>query len=257
MSKYWVPFLLGVVVLMSGCGDGPTPPDKAPSLSGEAVDEGAGIKVEWTALSDVDGYNIYVNGTKEKEVTTTSVTIYGAVKTVEVCGYKGDKEGPKGKLDLTPTISTITVYGRSDPDPAHPSGFGFNAKGEAITYALSDSSNWPHLDFYIEDVGRPISLWSPGSGGGEYNNRESASIEESGTDFDAIDSAASVGNYSTQRELTENAIYSLFMDRDGDGKWDKTNSYFGKAKVLDIDGKKVQLKIAFQKQSGYRMLVTK
>lgn len=253
--------LLGSLLLVVGCGDkNPTGPENAPAVTYTVINNGMGLRLVWIALSDADGYNIYINGTKATNITAVTYDVTTPAKTVAVCGYKGDEEGPSWTLDLAlATTSSITVYGISDANPAHESGFGFNSSGDAVPYALSNTSNWPNVDFYLNDVtSGHMQLWNSGdsAGGPRMNTKGNASVEMAGTtDFDAVDTAAATGNYSTQSDLTTiNAVYSIWIDLTNNG-YDVTD-HFGKLKVLSISGATVGLKIGYQKIAGLRWLVS-
>lgn len=243
-----------MLLLIVGCAETPTGPDIAPTVSFEAIEQGGTLRLTWTALSDVDGYKIYIDGVLDTTITQLSYDVSKPCKTIEISGYKGDKEGPKWSYSFAPVITSISVYGRSDTDPNHPSGFGFTTDGSAVTYALRDSTNWPKVDFYIEDVGTPISLFSPHHR--NYNTKKNAGAEATITEFDSLHIAAAPGSYSTQTRLSTGGLYSIWIDPNANG-WDKVNDHFGKLKVIDISGTKVDIKVAYQKVSGLRWIVTK
>ena len=245
--------IIGILWIM-GCEETPTAPEVSPSVTYAAIENGAKLRLTWTAVSDADGYNIYIDGVKDTSITAISYDVSGPAKKIEVCAYTDSEEGPKWELSLTPVVTTLTVYGRSDTSPDHPSGFGFTSDGTAVTYALSDSTNWPKIDFFIEDVGIPIALWSPHHM--NYNTEENASVESPTiTEFDSLNSAAAPGSYSTQTSLSTGGLYSIWIDPNASG-WDATNDHFGKLKVSDISGTKVDIRVAYQKITGIRWVVT-
>ena len=257
------------VLLIIGC-ENPQGPDVAPTVTYEAIQNGAGLRLAWTALSGVDGYYVYVNEGAAPECTTTaiSVDVFGPAKVIEICGYTGDKDGPKWSsgTELEPAVSTITVYGASDPSPTNPSGFGFATDGSAITYPLSGAdtlTNWPKIDLYLEDRVKAMNLFAPTDVPPaafpyhDLNSEPNSSVEMSGiAHLDDADSAYTPGGtYSTQTVLAIGGVYSFWID-EGPTGWDKDYDHFGKLEVLSISGTKVDIKVAYQKKTGYRMLVT-
>ncbi|MBI4722101.1 MAG: hypothetical protein HY769_03755 [Candidatus Stahlbacteria bacterium] len=241
-----------IALWIAGCDNGT--PSGAPDVTYEVKAPGDTLILTWTALSGVDGYNVYADGqsTDLGNVLSTKISD-GAARVIEVCAYTNDKEGPKWSKDFSPVITTITVYANSD-SVAHKSAFGFNTSGDAITYFLGTTADHSKFDFYIEDIAAPAnSLTSPSQGG--YNTRWSGSHEESVTDFDAFDQSAAPGNYVSPKQLIDGAVYSFWLDRNNSVTWDN-NDHFGKAKVLAISDKEVQLKIAFQKEGGLRWVKT-
>lgn len=240
------------VVLLPGCGAGPT---SAPSVTYEPILEGTELRLSWSAVQDAEGYKVYVDGAEEADITGTSYDVAGPAKTVGVSAYGDGDETNQWTLDLGPTITTsLTVYGRGDTASAHPSGFGFVTDGTAVTYPLSDSSNWPNLDFYLEDVGVPMTLCSPDVR--NYNTKFNGSIEAATTNFDALDIAALVdAGYTDQTELAVNGVYSIWIDPNANG-WDDTNDHFGKIHILSISGHTVTMKLAYQRVSGLLWVVT-
>lgn len=252
----WLLLLTGivaVVALMAGCG-GPGPAS-APSVEYVAIQEGARLRLSWSAVEDAEGYKIYVDGVEVADITALSYDVAGPAKRVGVSAYGSGEETNQWTLDVSPEVTeNLVVYGRSDPDPNHPSGFGFATDGTAVAYALSDTTNWPRLDFFLEDVApTPLSLWSPHHR--NYNTKENASLEATTTDFDALDIADS-GVYGTQTVLSENAVYSLWVDPNANG-WDATDDHFGKVKIVAISGVQVTMRVAYQNQvNGLRWVMT-
>ncbi len=229
------------------------------------ADEGAVLSLSWDAVEDADGYIIYADDDSIDEVTAAPweydadvpAAVYG------VSAYSGDDESDITEVDCAPVVTTnITVYGNSDPDPAHPSGIGFTAAGNCLTLAISDPTTWPDIDFYFNDTNPTqglIDLVSPGDHLPPYNTEENASANTGETDFASVVIADAPGAYSTQTELLENAVYSLWIDPDADG-WDAENDHFGKMKVESITGAAapytVVITCAYQLIEGLRWVVT-
>ena len=244
--------LVAVAALIAGCGEAPT---GAPSVDYVAIEEGAQLRLTWTEVVDAEGYKIYVDDVEVADITGTSYDVEGPAKEVEVSAYGAGEETAPWSLDTSPEITaSLTVYGRADTASDHPSGFGFVTDGTAVAYALSDSSTWPNLDFYLDDADYTVmTLCSPDER--DYNDEENASSEAATTDFDEVDVADPPGTYLTSREMAVNAVYSIWVDPNANG-WDAENDNFGKIKVLSISGHEVTLKLAYQKVEGLRWVVT-
>ena len=243
---------IAIALLITGCDKGT--PSGAPSVTYEVKGTGDTLLLTWTELSGVDGYYVYADGEKNDMNKVTSAYVLSPARVIEVCAYTNDKEGTKWSKDFSPVITTITVYANSD-SVAHKSAFGFNASGDAITYFLGTTADHSKFDFYTEDLAAPAnSLTSPSQSG--YNTRWSGSYEESVTDFDACDQAAAPGNYVSPKQLISGAVYSFWLDRNNNAIWDDDSDHFGKAKVLAISGKEVQLKVAYQEEAGLRWVKT-
>ncbi|MEO0098168.1 MAG: hypothetical protein ABIK94_01075 [candidate division WOR-3 bacterium] len=249
--KRFLPYLvifLGIILIGGSC---PPPSLEKPSVQYSVLQNGDGLRFSWTAVDGAKGYYVYVDGTKN---STTQLTydVTTPAKEIKITAYADGTESDPYILNTTAVVtSTITVYGRGDPDPNHPSGFGFASDGTAVTYALGNSSNWPNIDFYLDDVGQPMTICSPDVRG--YNNEENSTREETTTDFDALKIAGTT-EYYTQKELTSGALYSLWIDPNANG-WD-TNDNFAKMKVVSMSGHEVVLKVAYQKIGGLRWVVT-
>lgn len=264
MRKFLLTSVLFVSILIVGCGDNPVAPDKAPSVTYDAIENGTKLRLTWTALSDVDGYYVYLDGVKAEpdlKPEETSCDIVDPVQEIEVCGFSGEEEGPRWSLDLTPKESSTTIYGASDPSPDNPSGLGFDANGGTHTYPLSKDTltGWPKIDFYIEDRGGiNMSLFAPSDvpagvfPGHPLNAEENLSLGCTSTaEFDSLD-AAEGGSYSTQTELADGGLYSIWIEKGEDDK-----AHFGKLKVTAISGTKVDITVAYQKIEGLKWIVTK
>jgi hypothetical protein len=156
--------------------------------------------------------------------------------------------------------ANVTVYGNSDPAPDHPSGIGFTSSGTCIPLALSDPANHPDIDFYFDDTNfMQLTIVSPGDHLPNPYNTEENTTAASGTDYDALEIAADLGNYNTQRTMSQGAVLSYWIDPDANG-WGDTNDYFGKMKIESITGGAAPytavITCAYQMIPGLRWVVT-
>ena len=235
--------------------------------------DGAKLSLTWTAISNIDGYHVYIyyksrDTTIDLSSSATTYEVTTPAKTIEVSAYKGTDESDKWTLDLTAVkTTTITVYGANDPVATDPSGFGFSTTdGSVHTYALSGvdtATNWPLIDFYLEDRGAiSLSLYAPTdvpSSAFPYhklNDKGNVSVAASVSDFDTFNiTSAPGGSYSTQTLLSNNTVYSFWLDPNNNS-WDATEDHFGKLKVTTISGERVDMEVAYQKVPGLRWVVT-
>ncbi len=251
--------LTALLVLVS-CGDEDGVVIDTPNVTYTVTDDGATLSLDWDAITDADGYNIYADGVL---IDSTTNTFYDATIPAMVYGvsaYNIDDESATDAVDCTPEETmNITVYGNSDPDPNHPSGIGFTAAGTCVGLALSDPNNWPDIDFYFDDVNfAQLTIVSPGDHVPPYNTEENATAA-SGTDYDALEIAADLGNYVTQRTMAQDAVLSFWIDPDGNG-WGDVNDNFGKMKIVSITGAAppyaAVITCAYQLIPGLRWVVT-
>jgi hypothetical protein len=235
----------------------------APTVTYTVIADGATLSLSWDEIADVDGYYIYADGSLIDSIDDNTVTDYDATVPAQVYGvsaYSGSEESDVDEVDCTPVeTANITVYGNSDPDPDHPSGIGFTFAGNCIPLAISDPTTHPDIDFYFDDANfAQLTIVSPSDHlPTPYNDEENATAA-SGTDYDALEIAADLGNYSTQRTLGTNAVLSFWIDPDADG-WDNTNDNFGKMQILSITGSgpyTAVINFAYQPVAGLRWVVT-
>jgi hypothetical protein len=247
-------FAIIAVVMLTGCEESVTL--DTPDVDYTVTDEGATLSLSWIEITDADGYIIYADGDSIDEVTTTAYDATVPAAEYEVTAYAGEDESNPATIDCAPVITTgLEVWGNTDPDTAHPSGFGFNTSGTAVAYALSNSANHPLIDFYINSAVSPMEFWSPHHHSPPYNDEVNAMANSGTTDFDAFDIADAPGGYLTQEDIAANAVYSFWIDPTNNG-WDDATDYFGKLQVEGINGLLVTMQVAFQPISGLRWCVT-
>jgi hypothetical protein len=244
------------ILFVIGCESGTTP-DK-PTVTATVLTNGAGLKLEWSADANADGFIIYNDGVAMDTVVGTSYDDTIPCKVIEVSAYAGDKESDKESIDCTPTTTTsLTVYGNSDPLPTHPSGFTFNAtSGTGVVMSL-DSTNWSALDFYFADASplTVLTLVNPGDHIPPYNSKLNTSGLD-GTDFNAVKICKLTG-YNSQTGLATNNVYDLWLS--SSATWLDTD-HFGKMKIESITGSSAPftavVTVAYQKFGGLRWCVT-
>lgn len=255
MKKYIkLLFLISLFVTFIGCEQMVERPEK-PAVVYQPIENGAKLRLTWTPVTNADGYYIYVDGIKVTSLssTITSYDVSGPAKLIEVSAYKKNEESEKWRLDLTPVVSEVSVYGASDPSPDHPSGLQLTDNG-AVPLAIGNQANWPNLDYVFEDRGIPMSIINPGDYTPPFNTKGNAiSVPASGT-FDNENMAPALGNYYTQMRLAIGGVYYLWLDRNNNGY--STDDNFGKILIKAISGTRVDIKVAYQKVKGLRWVKT-
>jgi hypothetical protein len=225
---------------------------------------GGGINISWSAPptggsgcwgnkeAEPDSYVVVVDGvdcfyTQETQYELNTpgaeIIIYAVYGTAWSTGITvGDFEAIE---------TNINVWTTDDPDPNHPSGFGFNPNGTAQTYAVSDPSRANDIDYYIHSgyvLTAPADhLPTP------INEKGSAASMEDGS-YDDLKIVKAPGNYLTQQNLSVNGLYGLWLDDANDGYDD--GDYFGKAFVTGILGEQIFLDVAYQTEAGLRWVCT-
>jgi len=199
--------------IMIGCEGGLVPP--SPNVTAQAlVDEendGEVLRLTWTAVTEADGYKIYVDGEEVADITETSYDINTPCKIIEVTAYNSAGESDPATIDLTPVKSEGEVYNRSVPELENPSGFGFNTDGEVVTYAIGNEENYPYIDFYIDDVAfTSPTLVSPWDDNSVVENDKGNAVAE-GSETENVAPATGVGKYESRMELAEGGVYWLWL----------------------------------------------
>ncbi|MBD3286698.1 hypothetical protein GF338_10220 [candidate division WOR-3 bacterium] len=263
--KKWVSIALVAVVAMTfvgmeGCNG--TTAGALTNVNVSVVDDadgnpGGGLHVTWSAPSEgtPDEYIVYVDGTAQVAVTTTEDYVYTPCAEIEVAAVYGTEEEMSSSVDIgAVSTSSIDLWSVDDISPNHPSGFGFASGGSAGTYAVSSEANWPEIDYYIASgpaIASPSDhLPTP------LNDEENAVSMETGT-FDDLGIVAETGQglYLTNRDLSNNGLYGLWIDANANG-WDD-GDHFGKLIVNSIDAGTyhVNISVAYQTEGGLRFVV--
>lgn len=249
--------LIFAFIAFFGCEGTPTLEAPDVSYTVSTSDQGGTLRLSWDEITDADGYIIYADGDVVDTVTTTSYDATTPAALYEVAAYAGDEVGPKDQIDCGAVETpSLTVYGSSDPDTTHPSGFGFNAQGVAVAYSISNPNNHPLLDYWIYSSGSTIRFVSPSDHTPPYNNEVNATKNSGQTNYDNVTIADAPGGYSTQTDVVSGAVYYFWIDPNNDG-WDASTDYFGKIYVSGINGVAVTMKIAYQPIAGLRWCIPK
>jgi len=231
-----------------------------PDVTYDVTTDGGGLDLSWTEVEDAEGYIIYADDVAIDTVTELSYTMTTPAKVVKVTAYAGEDESDAWSGDFTPvTTTSLNLWGLSQPPP-DPSGLSFTSDGTGVGLAVGDTTNWPSIDFVIDDVNLSnIGIVTPNSG--YYNSGQGLNSEynyisnDQGVEFDSINIAPSAGSYYSEQEFIVNGVFAGWIDPGG-GSSPDANDNFVKIKVESISGNQVVLKLAFQKEGGLRWLVT-
>lgn len=271
MKKLTLLVLSAAIALMAGCaGDNPTTPDGTLDVvTGFSIDEtassGVDVVMNWTAVADVDGYNVFwkANNTGDwvevGDVTGTTFTHTAtAAGTYTVMAYKGsDTSSDYATSDgCMPNIITTeySIYDNNAPADYH-SGFIFGAlSGET---GLAGSAGFVQdIYAYDSDPVSPtgIALYSGDYGPfGDGNQTWMIGLGDPGAD----DAGAAPDNSASWWDNGEIVINDVIFGELFDG-------YFVKMYINDIygpvggstNGTGVDFTYEFQPINGLRLFTT-
>jgi hypothetical protein len=253
MKKSTLAVILAAAVLFFGTSCDTLVTLTKPNVAYEAVDSGGTLRLTWPAVTDATSYEIttddttYTTTSSPFDVTTPTVTI-------KVYAVNGNDKSDPFTIDCGVVVTTsIDVYGKSDPEPTHPSGIGFNTDGTAIGVSVNNQAD--QVEFVMDDVVHSGSMYlmSPIAYNPQINSWGNAS-GDAGAEFDAVYLAPGTGSYYTQQELIQNGTYAAWLDHNNDSSIDATD-HFAKIKILSINGALVTVKLAYQKIGGLRWLM--
>lgn len=247
--------LIFVFIAFFGCEKTPVLEKPDVTYTVKAADNGGTLSLSWNEITDADGYIIYADGVVIDTVTTTSYDATTPAALYEVSAYAGDQEGTKAQIDCGAVeTASLIVYGSSDPDTTHPSGFGFNAQGNAVAYSISNPNNHSLIDYWIYSSGSTIKFISPSDHTPPYNSEVNVTKNSLQTNYDNVTIADAPGGYSSQTDIASGAVYYFWIDPNNDG-WDASTDHLGKIYVSGVNGVAVTMTIAYQPIAGLRWCV--
>ena len=256
----------GILVLV-GCGEEPTPPNIPTNVRiTQVINSGLGVKIEWDAVAEADGYKVLFEGT---EIGDVAVTYFndddpGDVGDYTVKAYTdGEESSPSDAVSTEPVTGGSVIYERS---AAGNSAFGWAANGTGITASLNDPyDGW---DFYADDFQAGttdlvhIHLVSPSwdLDGTPFSTEDTTWISDSPVNYDTLDVAPTTG-YSEMGPFESdpgnptdglNAREGYVIDAVVEG-----NRHYAKVKITAIGpNDNVDFSYAFQTVPGFRRLDT-
>lgn len=250
--RFILPVLGALLILIVSCQPPVTP--GTPSVEYEATETGANLRLTWTAVTDAQGYYVYLDGVKNT-VTTLSYDVTTPTKLIEVTAYNGSEESGAWSLN-TSVVETenLMVYTTAEATQAN-HAFYFTSSGSALAIPLTQATD---IDFVVDTSGTVtnVQLRSPDSYTPHYNDKDNAAALASTTVLDSLKSAPAPGVYNTVQPISGDAVYSLWIDPTNNG-WSKDDDHFAKAKVVgSIVDNKVTLTLGYQKIPGLRWLIS-
>jgi hypothetical protein len=249
-SAWILVFAAALLFVGTGC-DTLVTLDK-PNVTYAAINDGAALRLTWGAVTDAKEYEIKADDTTFT-ATSSPFDVTTPTKTIEVRAVNGNDKSDPATIDCKAVVTaSIDVYGISDPDPLHASGFGFTADGTGVAYSLANDP--ASVDFYIDDGNfTPFGFVNPGDHVPPFNAKLNTAMDAGTTNFDAFDMADSTG-YISQLAGAVNGVYALWLSTSA--AW-TVNDHFAKAKVVAYDAgtTKATLKFAYQKIGGLRWLM--
>jgi len=247
--RYLLPLLGVAVVLFIGC----TSPVKvaAPNVQVAAVDTGKTLRLTWAAVTDAQGYYVYLD-TGSKITLASTVTTYDVTypnKTISVTAYNSSGESDKATTTTTTISSTITVDNVAGSGANH--AFYFNTSGTALAIPLTDVSD---MDFVLDTTNGGTELRSPDQYSPPYNSKDNSSATTT-TSFANYDIAEAPGGYLTARPILDGNVMALWMDPTNNG-W-TTDDHYAKMQVAIPTGSNTAtLTLAYQTIGGLRWVLS-
>lgn len=256
--RYLVPILAVVLLLVVSCTT-VTDLEKPANVSYTVLTNGDGVNVEWDQVTNAEGYYIYLDGNKLDSTTSgtaTDIDVKTPGKKITVTAFKGNDESPESDAITTEAVLTtglVTVYGMGDPDN-NVCAIGFNTSGQCLAYDVTDPTKYSSINYVIEDDGVPLGFWSPHHYPTMGNNQHNGASEATTTVLDSLKIAPGAGNYNTQTNMTQNGVYSFWIDPTNN-LW-STDDHYAKVRVEGVAGHQVTLKVVYQPIGGLRWLLT-
>ncbi len=241
--------LLGLALLFSGCERNPQGPEEgtkenppitaAPDIVEiRAVNSGADLYLEWTAVENAEEYYVYCDNDKIATTYRTSYTIEGwdhVCMTVKVAAYGGGVEMYR-TVDLRPSY-----YGTADNLATHdaPSGYSwvkidFNLDSVSVVQQDDVDPSAPNVGWFVfyNRSGLPQFRDIGATSFGQAQMEIAFSIPGCNDDL-----APDAGSYVVVRDVSSSACHFFWADntRSGYGSIDE-NDYFGIVRVGTIVG---------------------
>ncbi len=249
MKKYSIIFatvLAGAMVMMTGCPE-PNPSGLVPpSVTTSITSDQGGVKFEWDAVTDADGYIVKYNG-KADTITATSYTVTAPTNEVEITAYNDNGESNPYKFDCgAKETQNVKWYTRADTDPGHPSGLGFDNSGNAVTISYVNGDHHD-IDFVADNDNTIAGIQAVDNSIG-YSN---AVAYNSSWDYNKMDIAPSTG-YTSYDDVVNGGTFALLRDHNGTKD---TEDHFAKLLVSGVAGTEWTVQVTYQPIGGLRWLV--
>jgi len=246
--------VVGLLVLIVGCGEdeptGPGPTVSAPTnLTITVVPaDSLSVQLSWTAPvvagpADIDGYIVSFKGNVVDTVTTTTFQhTPTSLGTYSVKAYKGDDESSaiEASTALHEETGEGPIYWMQDPDPGHPSCFGWDNTGNGSTYPW-DSQYIDNIDLVLdadEDLRSPSDTF-----GGLWHT---TGIAYDGGWTYATMTVAPLSGYFTFQNIFDGGVYVLYLETGNHLKLEITSYNPGTHSII--------FKFGYQTVAGFRRL---
>ena len=246
MKKY---LMIGVGIILIGiyfygCPKGEVP--ETPNVhTVKVIQNGGGLRFEWDAVENADGYRVYADGVKKYEGTNLYYELTDPAMEVEIVAYNDEGESDPWTLDLTPKATlSVKVYDALDPDPNHPSYVEFVNGVATPRNANYKQQAW--MLFYRDSV----------STNSHNNPNVDAGFSAISGSIDDAKIAPGVGNYITRDKAIEGSAYYIWFDFEPINEMGEED-YFAKMKIKAKSGYEYTVDFYFQTFKGLRWLKTK
>jgi hypothetical protein len=246
MKKYLIGIgiILAIGVYFYGCPKGEVP--ETPNVhTVKVIQNGGGLRFEWDAVDNADGYRVYADGVKKYDGDNTYYELTEPAMEVEIVAYNDEGESDPWKLDLTPKASlNVKVYDALDPDPNHPSYVEFVNGVATPRNANYKQQAW--MLFYRDSV----------STNSHNNPNIDAGFSAISGSIDDANIAPGVGNYLTRDKAIEGSAYYIWFDFEPINVMGEED-YFAKMKITAKSGYEYTVDFYFQTFKGLRWVKTK
>lgn len=220
-----------------------------PVVAYEPLDNGAKLRLTWGKDTIADFYEIKTDDSVHT-TTDTSYDVTKACATLEVRAAKGSRKSEAAVIPVAVVdTATIALFGISDPDTAHHHAVGFDSAGTATTYSLA-SGNLPKLDFFADNLTHLDTMFFVNAG--RLGTPKGNVLKEAGTSVYDDAKLADTTGYEDENVLVVDRVYYLWLDRTNNG-WSADDN-FAKAKILQVSGPLVTLRLGYQRIGGLRWL---
>jgi hypothetical protein len=219
-----------------------------PDVAWELLNKGTALRLTWGTVANADICEVTTDDSVHKS-TDTSYDVTKPCAKLEVRATKGSRKSVPAVVPVgMAETASVVIYGITDSDTAHHKGFGIDSTGKVTTYPLYGYES--KLDFYADNLTHRDSMFMVNAGklGGPKGN----ALKDAGTSVYDNAKLADTTGYVDENLLAVDQVYYLWLDPTNNG-W-STDDHFAKAKITQVSGPLVAIKIGFQRVGGLRWL---
>ncbi len=242
---------IGALIIFGvGCSNEPTSsvePPTALQLTGATNETDLILTWSPSPTEDIDGYNVYFNGTLLAEgITTTTYTHIAPteVGTYTVTAVRGDEESPATSASSEPYEDTGELYDFDTPSES--SGWGWNwTSGVGASYSFV-VDNATSIDFYYDSDN---TLTSADYYSTDFPN--TTGFIQTTSNYDNVGNVDTTG-YSNSVDVGENQVYEIVVMKDYSGEWHYVKLRIDSYSATPYD--RITFTYAYQKISNFTLM---